>query len=115
MTTTLGTNENNDIYLGLDGNIVVLSGLQAVLGACATAAKSILGEQVLSINAGLPDFQTIWVGVPNTAIFKSYLRRALTNIPGVDEVGEISVTVQNNVLSYTATIQTEFGQGTING
>lgn len=115
MTQTLGTNSLNDIYLGTDGNLVVLKGIDAVLGACATVSKSQLGEMVLAKNAGIPNFQSIWVGVPNYAIWEQYLRTALENVNGVVQVVSLVLSVLNNTLSYTATIQTEFGTGILNG
>lgn len=115
MTLMLGTNANNDIYLGADGNIVVLSGLQAVLGACATASKAQLGEMVLARNSGIPNFQAIWVGVPNYAIWEQYLRTTLLGVPGVVQVSSLTISKNGDVMNYTATIETEFGTGNING
>lgn len=115
MTKTLGTNDDNDLYLGPDGNLVMLSGLPAVLAACATASKAQLGEMVLAQNAGIPNFQTIWVGAPNYAIWERYLRTALESVRSVREVKEITFTTDQGVLSYRATISTEFGEAQLNG
>lgn len=113
MTQTLGTNSTNDIYLGSDGNIVVLQGLAAVEGACATASKSILGEQVLSIGAGLPMFQCIWNGAPNIPLYVNYLQRTIENISGVTKIDSITTQILDSVFSYRATIETTFGIGTV--
>lgn len=113
MTQTFATNENNDIYLGRDGNIVIASGIDGVLNACETIARSQLGEMILSIESGLPNFQAVWVGSPNYAIFQAYLRNALVSVPGVLDVKDISILNKDNTLQYTATIQTQFGSGVI--
>lgn len=115
MTQTFATNALNDIYIGADGNLAIAMGEQAVLQACATAAKAQLGEMVLAINNGIPNFQTVWVGAPNLAIFQSYLRRTLQNVEGVIEVTELTTSVDGGVLSYTATIRTIYGLAAING
>lgn len=115
MTITLGLNENNDLYLGSDGNLVVLSGIEAVAAACLTISKTILGEMVLTTTQGLPDFQAVWVGVPNLKVWESYLRRSLQNVSGVIDVISIKVAKENDTLFYTATIRTQFGITTING
>ncbi len=115
MTQTLGTDSNNDLYLNSDGNIAVLSGLQAVLAACETATKAQLGEMLLATTQGIPNFQTIWVGSPNYPLFQNYLRRTLLGVSGVQDVTEIEITVRDNVLGYTATIDTAFGLGEANG
>lgn len=115
MVQTLGTSASNDLYLSPTGNLVVLSGLQAVLAACATVAKSQLKEMVLAQNAGIPNFQTVWTGVPNLAIWKQYLRSALENVPGVIQVTSLTASVSQGIVSYTVRISSEFGEGTIHG
>lgn len=115
MVQTFATNSSNDIYLNEDGNIEISTGLQAVLGACETVSKSQLGEMVLAQNAGIPNFQTIWIGVPNYSLWESYLREALLNVSGVQQVLSVVIAPINNVLSYEATILTDFGTGTVNG
>lgn len=115
MTQTLGTDSNNDLYLGSDGNIVLESGVQAVMDACETATKAQLGEMLLATTQGIPNFQTIWVGSPNFPMFQTYLRNTLLSVSGVIDVKSIDITVQNNVLNYTATIETQFGTVQING
>lgn len=116
MTQTLGINENNDIYIGTDGNLVLLSGEAAVAGACKTASQAQLGEMIYAATSGMPNFQTIWTGVPNQALFESYLRKTLAGVPGVVAVQSIAITQLDNKLSYAAVIKTEFGnEVTING
>lgn len=111
----IAANTNNDLYLNADGNIAVVTGLQAVIQACAQAAKAQLGEMVLAIDQGIPNFQTVWQNTANVAQFEAYLRRTLEQVQDVTEVQQLEVTVQNNVLSYVATIKTIYGEGTVNG
>ena len=115
MTQTFGVNSNNDVYIGPDGNLVVRSGEQAVLTACANAAKAQLGEMQFATENGIPNFQTVWVGAPNLAIFEAYLRRALEGVDGVIEVTELTTAVSDGNLSYKATIRTVYGRAEING
>lgn len=115
MTTTLGTNANNDIFLDPQENITLLTGQAACLAACATAAKAQLGEMVLAINQGIPNFQAIWTGVPNLAIWQAYLRRTLEGVDGVIAVTELTTQQIGNTFTYTATIETEFGEIALNG
>ena len=115
MTLCLGLNANNDIYLGADGNLVMLSGIEAVLTACQTAVKSQLGEMIFMQNFGLPNFQLIWEGTPNTAIYQAYLLDLLGGVEGVQSVSNLTITQNGNILSYTATITTIYGLGVLNG
>lgn len=114
MTMTLGTDSENDLYLGEGKNVVVLSGLGAIIAACETASKAQLGEMVLADQSGIPNFQTIWVGSPNYSLWVSYLQRTLLSIEGVLDAA-VEIRTINNVLSYTATIKTTFGSVNING
>lgn len=110
---TLATNDNNDLFLGPDGNIVVASNIDAVLQACATATKAQLGEMVLNIDQGIPNFQTIWKNAVNVPQFEAYLRQTLEGVQGVTEVRQLTVTAQNNVVTYSATIVTIYGEGVL--
>lgn len=115
MTTTLGTDANNDIYLDSSNNVAILNGLPAIVKACETATKAQLGEMVLATGLGIPNFQTVWNGNPNFSLFESFLRDTILSVDGVDEVVSLQLRTLNNTLSYTATIRTAFGAGDING
>jgi hypothetical protein len=115
MTKTFATNANNDLYIGSDGNLVVLTGLQAVRDACSTAAKAQLGEMVLDINRGIPNFQTVWVGAPNIPQFETALRNTLQAVADVVEVVSLTTSITKGTLNYTAVILTTYGQTFISG
>lgn len=115
MTRVFTVDANNDLILAGDGNLSISSDLEAVLQACEHAAKAQLTEMVLAVDQGVPNFQTLWNGAPNVLQFESYLRRQLLAVPGVLDVASLTSSVANNILSYTATIQTIYGEGAING
>jgi hypothetical protein len=115
MTQTFDTNSDNDIFIGEDGNLSVATGLRAVLKGCESASYAQLGEMVLAKGLGIPNFQAIWVGVPNYPLFELYLRKALLSVLGVTSVKSLQITVKGNTLSYTATIVTIYGTETITG
>jgi hypothetical protein len=115
MTQTFGLNSNHDLYLGPDGNLVVLTGVEAIATACVTACLTQLGECVLETGVGLPNFQTVWVGTPDLAIWQSYLQDTILNVDGVTQVDSIRLTINNNVLNFAASISTIYGPTTISG
>ena len=59
MTQTFDTNSNNDLYIGLNGNLTIVSGISAIKVAVENAAKTQRGEMVLNINDGIPNFQAV--------------------------------------------------------
>lgn len=112
---TLAVDGNNDIYIARDGNLALNTGLLAVQETCAQAAKAQLGEMVLDTQRGIPNFQTVWNGKPNIAQFEAYLRRTLLGVQGVIGITELTITVESDILTYSASITTIYGSGVING
>ena len=115
MTQTIGTDSNNDLYLGSNGNIVILQSQSAVVAACRSASLLSLGEAVLATTTGIPFFQAVFNGQPNIAVFQSYLRTAILNVPGVLSIQNLTTNVNGGVLSYSVTIQSIYGETVIAG
>lgn len=116
MTTTFGCNADNDIYIGLDTNLVILQGIPAISQACEHAAKARLGEMVLAVDNGIPYFETVWNGVPNLQQFQIALRKAFLQIADVSEIVSLTTGQVGNTLNYNAVIRTTTGnEVTING
>ena len=112
---TFSVNTANDIFIGDDGNLSIVTGLQSVLQCCAHAAKAQLGEMVLATDQGIPTMQTVWGGVINTPQFEAALRIAFLNVTGVLEVVSLVLSQVGDQLNYNAVIRTTFGSGAING
>lgn len=115
MTMTFATNASNDIFLGSDGNLAIVRGLPAVEAGCQTASQAQLGEMILAITSGIPNFGTVWVGSPNLSIFEAYLRKTLLGVDGVIEVTTLTTRAVNGQLQYTATIRSKYGPLEVNG
>ena len=113
MAKSFGLNANNDIYIGLDGLMVIKSDLDALLQDCKTAAQAQLGEMILAIDKGVPNFETIWQSSANVAQFESYLRTTILSVAGVTEIKNLTIKVAENTLFYRAEIVTIYGQGVI--
>lgn len=111
----LAVDGNNDLYVGLDGNLAVHDGLFAVAQACEHAVKAQLGEMMYAANQGVPTFQTIWNGSPNLPQFEAALRVTILGVPNVLEVPELSAERERDVVRYTARILTTFGETFLNG
>lgn len=111
MTLTVSADSNNDLFIGADGSLALVSGIEAVLQAAQQAAQTQLGEMVFATDQGIPNFQTVWNGAPNLSQFEAYLRRALLAVDGVVSVLDLVTTQSNNALSYRVTIQTIYGPG----
>lgn len=115
MVQTLQLNQNNDLFLNSSNSLTMLTGINAVAAACNTAAQTQLGECVLQTGVGLPNFQSLWVGVPDYAIWQSYLENTLLNVPGVASVQSITLSQLQGVLNYVAEINSIYGAATVQG
>jgi hypothetical protein len=116
MTRTLGLSDStHDLYLGPDGNLAMLENEPAVSAACETASLAQLGEMVLATKSGIPNFQAVWTGVPNLAIWRQYLVDTLLGVDGVLAVSDLAVSQAGGVLSYRATVETTYGKTAIAG
>ena len=103
----------NDMYLDDFGNIALVYDLEAVLQGCRQAALTQLGEIVLATNQGIPYQTAIWVGVPNIAAYEAALRTAWLSLTGVVSIIQLTTVFVSPTLSYSATINTIFGSGSI--
>lgn len=114
MTQTFAVDDQNDLYLA-EGRLAIVTGLEAVKQNAEHAATTILNEMVLAQGEGIPLFEAVWVGVPNIGLFEAALRARLLSVADVTGVVALVTSRDGNVLRYTATISTPYGNGLING
>lgn len=115
MTKTFSVNAQNDIFINQHGLLEVSNGIEAVLYACKTAAQAQFKEMIYNFSNGVANFQTVWRNVANTAQFEASVRKAILAVDGVTGIQNFTASVQNNQVAYSATIQTVYGTGDING
>lgn len=113
MTRMISSDSNGDIYIGPDGSLAIVTGLDAVMQACAAAARTQLGEMIFAVDQGLPNFQAVWNGAPNVSQFEAYLRANLLTVPDVVSVDSVTIATSGGALTYTATITTIYGTGAV--
>ena len=112
---TFSVNENNDLLLNELGNLTFKTDIDAVLLTARQYASTLLGEMIHAADEGIPYFGVAFGSSPNIAQFEAGLRRRLLQCPGVIRIDELTAQQAGDVLGYTATITTEFGQGKVNG
>ena len=111
----IAADSNNDLYIGPDGSLAMATGLEAVMQAAQQAAQTQLGEMMYAVDEGVPNFASVWNGAANISQFEAYLRRTLLAVDHVTGISDLTITVAGNKLSYTATIETDYGPGVLNG
>lgn len=115
MPLTVAENENNDMFLGPDGNIVMYDGIQAVAQLCKAAAETLLGEMIFDTATGIPYFEEVFTGVVNFSRFEASLRTNLSAIDGVMAIENIELNLNSGIFSYSVVIVTIYGFTQITG
>ncbi|TQI80004.1 hypothetical protein FHU10_5145 [Serratia fonticola] len=114
MTISISINDEHDIFLDDAGNLSLATDLQACLQDCKTAVLAQRGEMIYAMDEGLPTREIIWDSY-RPAQFEAAARNAIMSMPGVLQVTQFSMTRQGDTFGYNATIETQWGKGTING
>ena len=111
---TIGINANNDIYRAGDNNLGTVTDEEAVEQMCWQAVSAVRGEMIYAADRGVPYFDIVFNNT-NLVQFEAIAREEIELVPGVIEVKEFDVSLNGEVVEYTATIRTEYGDIALNG
>lgn len=111
-----GQNTINDICLDADGNLCLLSGLDATMNVLKNVVRVNTGELQFNVNKGVPYFQTIFTDKSLLYLWASYLSIAIENTKNVLSIQNIDFDYDEaeSKISYTAEILTSDGLGVLN-
>lgn len=112
---TVTTDTDNDILLDAAGNLSVSFDLEAAGQAAEHYAATARAEMIHNFDQGIPFFQTVFARDVSITQFEAALRRRLLQSPGVIRIASLETVQDGDVLRYTATIVTDYGQASING
>ena len=112
---TLSTNENNDLYIDSSGNLAVSNDIYALSNVIKNKALTTLGEPQYNIQNGIPYFETIFTDTPSIDLYQAKLIKDIENTENTERVKSFDYTENNGILNYTATIQSTYGDITLNG
>lgn len=112
--SSLAGDENNDLYIGSDGQLAFVTGLDAVLQDCECAMRAQRGEMVLALGDGVPTEETIW-DQWKPVQFEAAARATLLGVPNVTGIKSFTLSREDGVASYVAEIESTFGPTTVSG
>lgn len=105
--------DDNNVIVFDKGDIVVTSGVDAIVQSCRIALQMFQGEWFLNLDAGIPYWQSILGQKPRVAIeaARIFFRRELELVDGVDKVTklDISYTGSSRLMTITWQVSTVFG------
>lgn len=102
---SIATNSNNDIYVDENGNLAMVTGVDAVKQDCEHAMKAQFGEMFLQPLQGLPNLADVW-RTQNFIKWEGVARATLAAINGVVRVVSFVIQPNGDTLNYTAQILT---------
>lgn len=112
---TIGTNQNNDIYIDSSGNLAILTDINALANISKNAILTTQGEPQYNQENGIPYFETIFTDTPSIDLFQAAQIATLENLENVNRVEEYNYSQANNIFSYSVKIDTTYGEIIING
>lgn len=115
MTRTFATDATNDLYLGPQDVLVLVTGVEAVKFAAEQAVRTLLGEMALAADQGLPYFEALWTGTPNLQWFEAALRQTILAVADVQSIVALDIRLVGQNVQYVAEILTSYGPVALNG
>lgn len=112
-TATLQTDDNNDLFLDSLGNLVVITGIAAVLQDARAETLLRLGEDVYDVRKGVDYFGSIFSPQPNFDDARQSIINAIESSPDVVRVDEIQISVSGDSFEYAAKAMSTYGPLTV--
>lgn len=97
------------------GKLATVKNIDAVLQNCDNAMRQQLGELQYRKTKGVDYFNNVFSGNPNYQLFKFQAITNIESVSGVVRVTQFDYDIIDGTLSYSASILTDYGTGTING
>jgi len=111
---TIEVNDSGDRVV-VNGVFSYLYDINALMQTCEQVMRQQFKELQYDQTKGIEYFNNVFNGNQNLQLFESQARQQLLNISGVNSIQSFTYSQSNNKLSYTATIKTIYGTGSING
>ena len=112
---TIAINKENDIYLDANGNLAIKTDLEALGDILINKSETNKGELLFNQPKGIDFFNTIFSNPAYPSLFQNQLLNQLENTQSVIQINDFTAKTAKDVYSYTANIQSEYGELTLNG
>lgn len=113
--STIAKDANCDLYIDSNGRLAMVHGKDAYAQIINAKMRTVLGEMQLAMQNGIPYFQTVFSDKSMLPIWQDEVEKMLRSIPFVKNISSFDCNYDNDVLKYTAEIETDSGMVEING
>lgn len=112
---TIATNSDNDIYRDSNGDLALLTDINALANISRNVVLTNLGEPEFNQQDGIPYFETIFTDTPKIDLLQAAQIAALENLEDVNRVSNYEYEQSDGVYSYSLIEHTSFGDIQLNG
>ncbi len=113
-TLTIKTDDNNDIYLPDGRNLTIISGLPALIQNIKHAHLMRKGEDLYDQNNGVDYLGTVFNSPKDIDGARQGIANAILKQGDVQGIEALDISIEGDVLSFTAQIITAYGDQVIN-
>lgn len=106
--------DSNGDRVTKNGLFVYLYDIDALTQTCEQTMKTQVNQLQYDQTKGIEYFNNVFTGNANLQLFEAQAREQLLNLDGVTSITSFTYSQTDNELSYTATINTIYGDITIN-
>lgn len=108
-TSTLQTNENNDLFCPDGRNLVLLSGAPACAQDIRHKTLMRTGEDIYDVNNGVDYFGTVFAPQQDYDGARKSLSDAILSSPDTISIEQLDISIDGNTFNYEAQILTIYG------
>jgi hypothetical protein len=109
MGVVFAVNENNDIYATPSGILATASGEEGLVYSVGHATKAKKGEMLYAKDQGVDYDNTVFTGSVDLVKFEASVRNTINLVPEVKGTNTFEVSIDDDKVVYTATINTIYG------
>ena len=108
-TSTLQTNDLNDLFLPDGKNLVVITGVKACEQSILEATKMRLSEDIYNTLKGVDYLGLIFTPQPDQDAARQSIVNAILSCPDVISIESLSISITDNSFNYQANINSIYG------
>lgn len=112
-TSTIKTDNNNDLFLDDSNDIVVITDLEACTQDVRSQTLMRTGENIYNRREGVDYFQYVFTPQQNYDEARKSLATAILASPDVISIEQLTVTIAGDVFNYEARVLTLHGPMTV--
>jgi len=105
--------DTGDLYIGDDGDLEIITGLDAIRQDLTLRLQTFRGEWFLDERVGIPYFQDILVKSPDINVIRSIFREAILTTDGVVAIDDLTLDYEGATRKLSISFSAQTTSGTL--